>query len=158
MPLNRNSRERNVGQISGFLSGVCALNGGIGEYEGFAYSFELEDENPDVAGLINEYFRGQHEFSFTSTELLEGGLGELERRLALHMLPDFHFGNEDTPSDRGRHLAFRLIEMIYHAFGEFPLGANVTQLRDTSTPDECTFFSIVSGNLLLVLQFNKYSR
>ncbi|SMR83560.1 hypothetical protein SAMN04488030_0037 [Aliiroseovarius halocynthiae] len=150
------NRDENTGRIGGFLYGLCALSGDLREYEGSAYSLEMNPEDHDIGAAINAFFCGQYEFSFTLVEDLEDRLGELEKRVGRYMLPDLRFGSEEFVSGMRGYLAFRLMDMINDVFDEFPLCASVTHLRHRSNSVEADFFGIMSGKRLLVLQFNKY--
>lgn len=156
--MNLPSRDEQVGRISGFLYGISALNGALREYEGSAYYIEARSEDLDIGEAINTFFKGQHEFQFSSCEKLGDGLGELEKRIARYILPDISIKAKPDIERLGRYLAFRLMDMIDDFFEQLPGTTDVFQLEDNDGANKSTFFVVVSSEHSLVMQFNKYDK
>jgi hypothetical protein len=151
------TRREAVAQLSGFLNAIASFSGRLRQYEAFSYFIEVNDEQQSLDGLINDYYRGQFEFSFACTKCLES-VGDIEDRIKLYLIRDKSSVVEDRISDLQSYLSFRIMDMISEIFEKTLSELKAFELHEETEnrSNAAAFFCITSGNLLVVLQFNSY--
>jgi hypothetical protein len=154
--MRRPTRSMKVERINGFLYASSSLSGELREYENTAYCLDASDASRAAGELINDYFRGQHEFSFDDADEID--LRKLENGVRQYLVGDQTCVVEDRISNLRDYLSFRLMDMIEEVFGKAYSSLNVSEMHERSASVDCIFFCLRSRRLLLVLQFNHYTR
>lgn len=150
-------KHASASYINGFLYGVSVFSGKLREYENSVFCMEPQDKNLSVGELINMEYSGQYKFSFAITEVLQGGVRELDKRVGCFLLQDPQCVKKGSAPNLQKYLSFRLMDMIDDFFEEDLSRLKVTYLRDelSTTLGDSSFFCVSSDSYLLVLQFNK---
>ena len=146
--------------LSGYLSGLAAVDGHIREFLGAAFVVSGEGSDTPEA-MIRDYYAAQTDFQFSSSQKLESGLGSLERELCAYVVrspwgPAGQAIDSQSINDRRRFLAFRIMDMISDMAPEaYPL-RTVYKLESKQHGEEVevTFFCVKINAGFLVLQFN----
>lgn len=146
--------ENHVLKLSGFLSGIAALDGNIRDYSAYSFSVSLK-EGDSVDGAIRSHFGWLPGLSFSEIKMLEGGLRDLEIDLREYLLRDYSCKSQDEIFELRRYLSFRIMDEIIASIGEKKV-VQVAKLTATSCPgeSESVFFSVLIGDSLIVVQFN----
>jgi hypothetical protein len=153
-----------VARLDGYLSGIVAVDGAIRQYtaEAFVVSGENSSDSPEA--MIRDFYAAQTDFQFSSSQKLEPGLGDLERQLGGYLIRRPWGLTEQTipqqlVDDRGRFLAFRIMEMISDMAPEAHNLRGVYKLESSASgsSSQVTFFCVRIDSGFLVLQFNDRS-
>ena len=150
-----------VAHLAGYLSGLAAEDGDIRQYTASAFVVFRKNESDLPETLIHELYAAQTDFRFSSSQLLDRGLGALERQiggflirkpwgLAENTIP------EQVIDDRRRFLAFRVMDMIDDIAPEASAMDRVHKLESVhqGPVSQVTFFCVQITVGFLVLQFN----
>jgi hypothetical protein len=153
-----------VARLDGYLSGVVAVDGDIRQYtaEAFVVSGKNSSDSPEV--MIHDFYAAQTDFQFSSSQKLEGGLGDLERHLGGYLIRRPWGLIEQTIAQqlvdaRRAFLAFRIMDMIADIAPEARNLRSVYKLETSASgsSSQVTFFCARIDAGFLVLQFNDRS-
>lgn len=146
--------KSNVLKLSGFLSGIAALDGGIRDCSAFSFAVSSK-ENDSVEDAIRSHFSWLAGLSFSEVQVLEGGLRDLEMDLRNYLLRSSCCRSAEKVFELRRYLSFRIMEEIADSIGDEKV-VEVARLTATSYAgeSESVFFSVHIGDGLIVLQFN----
>jgi hypothetical protein len=150
-----------VARLSGYLKGVVAVDGDIRQYTAGAYVVSGKSSSDSPEDMIRDYYAGQTDFQFSSSQKLERGLGDLERQLGGYLIRrPWGLVEQTIPQqlvdDRRKFLAFRIMDMIDDMAPEARDLHSVYKLETSASGSrsEVTFFCVRIDAAFLVLQFN----
>jgi hypothetical protein len=153
-----------VARLSGYLSGVVAMDGDIRQYTAEAFAVSAKESSDSPEAKIHSYYAAQIDLQFSSSKKLERGLRDLEHQLGAYLIRRSsglveHSIEQQLVDARRAFLAFRTMDMIDDIAPEARDLHTVYKL-ETSGSDASslvTFFAVRIDPGLLVLQFNDRS-
>jgi hypothetical protein len=156
--MKNKTKSEAVAHLNGFLYAISSLSGDLRDYECCSFFVEIKDESRSICDLINEYYNGQYEFVFESSDKIQHDLRYFENQIRLYLIRDQKCVIADRIIDLQRYLSFRLMDMIDEIFRGEISNLRVFELHeeDLTFSQGSTFFCILSDKLLLVLQFNDF--
>src|SRR3569833_2001431 len=138
-----------VARLSGYLSGVVAVDGDIRHYN--AGAFVVSDNNSSISPetMIRDFYAEQSDFQFSNSQKLDRGLGDLERQLGGYLIRRPWGLAEQTISQqlvdsRQAFLAFRIMDMISDMAPEARNLGGVHKLETSASGSDSrvTFFCV----------------
>jgi hypothetical protein len=155
------NRAIDVARLAGYLSGLVAVDGDIRQYTAGAYVVSGKTSSDSPEAMIRDFYAGQTNFQFSSSQKLERGLGDLERQLGGYLTRKPWGLVEQTIAqhlvdDRRKFLAFRIMDMIADIAPEARNLRDVYKLESSPSDarSQVTFFCVRIDTGFLVLQFN----
>jgi hypothetical protein len=145
-------------RLDGFLYAISSFSGRIRENEISAYVIDCVTSSDDICGMINQYYSGQHYFSFGLLEEMPNGTRDLNTRIKSYLIRDDKCVADSRIPELKSYLCLRVMDMIKDFFDQNMKSLRVFEVRDedAKSPHDITFFCVISIDTLLVLQFNRY--
>jgi hypothetical protein len=151
-------------RLSGYLHGLTSVDGDIRQYTAEAHVISRKNSADSPEVMIRNFYAAQTVVQFSSSRKLERGLGDLERELRAYLIRRPWGLVEQTIAqqsidDRGRFLAFRIMDMISDIAPEAYKLCSVYKVETSGSDSQSqvTFFCVGIDVGFLVLQFNDNS-
>ena len=150
------TRSEPVANLGGFVDALSTFSGDLRHFVSFAYGIEVEDKRRAASDLINDNYRGQDAFLFSSARTVQIDRRTLEAGIRSYPIRGDNVLVAGCVPEMRLFLSVRVMDMIEGTAAGACRNLEGIEI-ECPVPDltgASAFFCLQSSGLLPVLQFN----